>query len=199
MRKASNFLVVTLCTCLIVPFVTGCTRPAPPSPQGAAPAEKIEPTAAPVPGLPTTASPVQAEQPRQLQWVDAPPDIAVDRLVRAQLRKAQAQGQTLLVYAGATWCEPCRYFHDAAAAGKLDGRLGRLRIFAFDMDRDRDRLAAAGYQSQMIPLFAVPNADGRASGRQVGGAIKGPEAVDFLVPKLEDLLTVTGPGRGGQP
>jgi hypothetical protein len=114
--------------------------------------------------------------------------VDVQRAVRAQLKKAKAAGQTLMVYVGAAWCEPCKVFHDAAAGGQLDDRLGQLRVIAFDLDRDRDRLEAAGYRSPMIPLFALPRADGSASGRQHGGAVKGPEAIDFLLPRLQTLM-----------
>ncbi|MCA9700862.1 MAG: thioredoxin, partial [Myxococcales bacterium] len=53
---------------------------------------------------------------------------------------------------------------------------------------DRDRLAAAGYESKLIPLFVVPDADGRAGPRRTEGGIKGPNAVQNLTPRLQALL-----------
>jgi hypothetical protein len=94
----------------------------------------------------------------------------------------------LVVYVGATWCEPCRRFHDAAERGELDTKFPRLTLLEFDLDRDRERLAQAGYVSQYVPLFALPATDGVASGRQVEGAIKGEGAVAFIAPRLAELL-----------
>lgn len=98
-----------------------------------------------------------------------------------------ARGVPVLVYVGATWCEPCRDFHAAAAAGTLDAELAPLRFLEFDLDRDGDRLAAAGYRSELVPLFARPAADGRASGVQTDGVQKGGRYVEQLVPRIRAL------------
>lgn len=161
---------------------SACSRPAPPPPAPSAVQSD--------PAVVQTLRPLQRGLPTapRLVWFDAPASGDVQRAVRAQLKKAKAAGQTLLVYVGAAWCEPCEVFHKAAAAGELDERLGTLRVIAFDLDRDRERLEAAGYRSAMIPLFALPREDGAASGRQHGGAVKGREAIDFLVPRLQNLM-----------
>ena len=49
-------------------------------------------------------------------------------------------------------------------------------------------MAADGYASEMIPLFALPAADGKASGKAIQGSIKGDGAVGNLVPRLIELL-----------
>jgi thiol-disulfide isomerase/thioredoxin len=127
-------------------------------------------------------------RPHHLEWAPAQPagDVAVE--VKGELARARADGRRLLVYVGATWCEPCRRFHEAASAGKLDQRFGALRLLEFDFDRDGERLRAAGYVSHYIPLFAAPAADGRASGRQIQGSVKGDGAVGEIAPRLESLL-----------
>jgi hypothetical protein len=58
----------------------------------------------------------------------------------------------------------------------------------FDADRDGERLASAGYVSQLIPLFALPGPDGRASGKQVEGGIKGVGAVGNIAPRLKKMM-----------
>ena len=58
----------------------------------------------------------------------------------------------------------------------------------FDADRDLERLDAAGYRSDMIPLFALANDDGTATGKQTAGGIKGDGAVAQIVPRLRALL-----------
>jgi thiol-disulfide isomerase/thioredoxin len=122
-------------------------------------------------------------QPQRVTFHPAPAgDVAP--LVQKEMRHGH-----LLVYVGASWCEPCRRFHEAASAGKLDAQLGGLRLLEFDLDRDEPRLRAAGYVSQLIPLFAVPGPDGRASGRQIEGSIKGDGAVGQILPRLQALLT----------
>jgi len=126
--------------------------------------------------------------PRKLELIEAPPGGDVEPLITGELVQAVGVGDSLLVYVGASWCEPCRAFHDAAAAGRLDARLGGLRLLEFDADRDTDALVAAGYRSSLIPLFAVPRIDGRASGKQTEGAFKDRDAVEQLVPRLGALL-----------
>lgn len=123
-----------------------------------------------------------------VQLDDAPASGDVDVLVREALAKSTAEKRRLVVYVGATWCEPCRRFHEAAAKGELDATFPDLDMIVFDLDRDNERLAAAGYVSKYIPLFALPKADGTSSGKQVEGGIKGEGAVAFIAPKLQALL-----------
>src|SRR5262249_26972658 len=91
----------------------------------------------------------------------------------------------------ARWCEPCHRFHAAAARGELTGRLGTGRLIEPDLDWARSRRPTplrAGYQSSLIPLFALPGPDGHASGRQIEGSIKGEGAVGAINPRLLALL-----------
>ncbi len=122
------------------------------------------------------------------EFVAAPPAGEVDALVREALSRAAADKRRLVVYAGATWCEPCQRFHHAVERRELGASLQGVRFLEFDMDRDRERLIGAGYETKLIPLFALPAPDGRASGKQVEGGIKGEGAVGFILPRLEALL-----------
>ena len=154
---------------LLALLALGCSRPDPtPTPEPPAPSKS------------TSALPVET--------VAAPAEGEVQEIVRSALVKAKGEGRTLLVYVGASWCEPCQRFHQAAKAGQLDSAFPGLRLLELDLDRDGDRLKRAGYVSKMIPLFAVPREDGTASGRQIEGSIKGPGAVDQISPRLRALL-----------
>ncbi len=113
---------------------------------------------------------------------DVPP------LVTAALAEASRNRRRLLVYVGASWCEPCQAFHAAAARGDLDATLPGLTLLEFDADHDTPRLAAAGYAFKLIPLFAVPGPDGRASGRATSGAYKGGDYIAQLAPRVQALL-----------
>ena len=124
----------------------------------------------------------------KVELVDAPAAADVAPLIASELAKASRDGKQLVVYVGATWCEPCQRFHEAAAAGELDGQLGTLRLLVFDQDRDSSALVNAGYISEMIPLFAIPRPDGRASGNQIEGGIKGGGAVAQITPRLQKLI-----------
>lgn len=124
--------------------------------------------------------------PGKVEIVVAPPGVEVPPWVHAQVRAAA--GRDVLVYVGATWCEPCRHFHDAVTGGRLDVLFPRLTLLEFDLDRDEDRLTRAGYLSEMIPLFARPAPDGTASGRQIEGSVKGEGAVVELTPRLHALV-----------
>lgn len=125
--------------------------------------------------------------PRGIDFVAAPAGDVAPLVVR-ELARARRERRQLLVYLGATWCEPCRRFHQAASEHKLDRDFPSLRLLEFDDDRDAERLAAAGYAARLIPLFARPGDDGRASGRQIEGSIKGDGAVGEIAPRLRALL-----------
>lgn len=114
------------------------------------------------------------------------PEGEVATLVQREL--ARADGKRVLVYVGATWCEPCRRFHDTAQTGALDKVLPPTAFLEFDLDHDEERLRAAGYTSKYIPLFALPLAGGRASGKQIAGSVSGPGAPAEIAPRLQALL-----------
>ena len=142
---------------------------------------------APVAPSPQPVAADVAQKPH-MDLVSAPADGPIAAYVLAELARAQADKRRVLVYVGATWCEPCRRFHDAAKAGELDDAFADLRLLEFDLDRDRDRLAADGYRSEMIPLLALPGADGKGNGRGMQGSIKGEGAVAQMRPRLQELL-----------
>ncbi len=120
--------------------------------------------------------------------VSAPDRGEVAPIVRSAREQAVAQGQKLVVYVGATWCDPCTRFHNAVSRGELDATFPGLVLLEFDSDRDGERLAVAGYSSRYIPLLALPRQDGTASGKQVEGGIKGDGAVAVVTEKLKGLL-----------
>jgi thiol-disulfide isomerase/thioredoxin len=126
-------------------------------------------------------APAPVARPR-VELVEANPKGTVADAVKSQVGERK-----VVVYVGAVWCEPCVAFHKAAQAGQLDDELGDVRFVEFDADRDGDRLAAAGYQSRMIPLFAIPRADGSASGKQIEGSRKD-DPIGAIVPRLRALL-----------
>lgn len=127
--------------------------------------------------------------PAKLELIAAPKETRdVAAAVRAERDRARAQGRQLVVYVGATWCEPCKHFHEAAASGRLDDAFPRLTVLEFDHDVHEAGLTDAACRSEMIPLFAVPTEDGRCSDRRTAGAIKGPAAVDFIKPRLQAIL-----------
>lgn len=153
----------------------GCGRSNPAATRAEAPSPSVTP-------------PPQAKRALPVDLVPAPPDGNVQEIVQRELARARGDGRRLLVYVGASWCEPCQRFHQAARAGQVDALFPGLRLLEFDLDRDRDRLATAGYASKMIPLFALPRLDGAASGEQIEGSIKGAGAVDQIAPRLQALL-----------
>ncbi len=133
-----------------------------------------------------TVSPKSTE-PVRADMVMASPGL-VKELVYEALQRAEKDGRRLVVYVGATWCEPCEVFSEALRAGELPSSLADLRVLKFDNDADEQRLADANYGGQMIPRFVKPRADGTGSSNRFEGSIKGPGAVDNIAPKLEALL-----------
>jgi len=147
-----------------------------------------EDATATAPAHPSASAPAGHPSSGHVRIDPAPPTGDVEPIVRDALARAAAEKRRLVVYVGARWCEPCRRFHEAAARGQLDATFPDLTLLDFDLDRDGERLASAGYVSKYIPLFALPNADGTSSGKQVEGGIKGEGAVAFLTPRLQQLL-----------
>jgi thiol-disulfide isomerase/thioredoxin len=157
------------CIALLAPTLGGCRASAP---------EPLSVDAAPAQTTP------------HVRIVEAPAVGDVAPIVRDAVAEAKAGVKgAFVVYVGATWCEPCQRFHHAAEQGELDAAFPGMTLLEFDLDRDRDRLKAAGYTSKLIPLFALPADDGTASGKQVEGGIKGEGAVGFMVPRLQAILT----------
>ena len=106
----------------------------------------------------------------KLELVDAPPTPAggtAATWIAGEVTRAQHDGKQLVVYVGASWCEPCQQFHHAVEKGELDELLTGVNILEFDLDADRDALAKDGYSSELIPLFVSPENDGKASPRRI--------------------------------
>jgi hypothetical protein len=116
--------------------------------------------------------------------IEAADDTDALSLIRTKRLEAKAEHRVLVVYVGAKWCEPCERFRHELASGALDQRLGRVTLLAFDVDRDGDRLAAAGYRYSFVPFVGLPGADGRpAETQQATG--KGGDAWRELLAKLD--------------
>lgn len=111
---------------------------------------------------------------------------SVDALVRDAI--AAADAKRVVVYVGASWCEPCTRFHEAVERGELDAQLAGVRFLEFDADEHTKILDAAGYGGRLIPRFAVPGTDGRGTDAKIEGGIKGDGAVPHIMRRLEELL-----------
>lgn len=168
-------------------LLTACARPSEPVP---APTSEPQVTPrAPDTPLPPVASPPKPVEPKPLAVEIVPAPAGPVAQMVAERLQTLGKDRTLLVDVGATWCEPCRRLHDAARQGRLDREFPGLVLIEFDWDRDQDRLRAAGYDSKLLPLLAIPRSDGRMSERILTGSVKGEAAVDGnLVPRLHDLL-----------
>lgn len=110
-------------------------------------------------------------------------------LVKAELAKAEADGVKLVLYVGATWCEPCTRFHDKVIEGGLDAELAGVRFLEFDLDAHEALLAEARCASKLVPLFARAEPDGTCSRtKRTEGAVKGEGAVGVILPRLSAIL-----------
>lgn len=172
-------------------LVTACSRADAP-----APAEK-DPSPPPTARTPVVASasapaPVAPPGPlvlaRGVRIAHAPAGDDAAAVIKAERERASASGRDLVVYVGAKWCEPCQRFHAAAERGELDAEFPNLTLLEFDVDVDRERLVTAGYHSELIPLFVLPGADGRATNKRFEGSVKGDRAVSNIAPRLRQIL-----------
>ena len=124
-----------------------------------------------------------------LQIVEAPAGTSdVAALVRQTMERVEASHRRLVVYVGATWCEPCQQIHAAAVAHRLDGEFPDLSLLEFDLDRDEAALTQAGYTSKLIPLFVVPNSDGTAGPHRISGGVHDGDNVKLLSAELHRML-----------
>lgn len=96
-----------------------------------------------------------------LKVVNAAQDSDALSQIRTKRLEAKAEGRVLVVYVGATWCEPCKKMKEEIESGRLDARLGKTTFLAFDADKDQDRLGGAGYTFKFVPYVALPGPDGR--------------------------------------
>jgi thiol-disulfide isomerase/thioredoxin len=125
---------------------------------------------------------------RGVRIVAAGPGDDAATVIRAERDRASADGRDVVVYVGAKWCEPCQRFHAAVERGELDADFPTLSLIAFDLDVDKERLVSAGYVSELIPLFVIPGADGRATSKRFEGSVKGDRAVANIAPRLRQIL-----------
>jgi hypothetical protein len=169
-RASSARQVITLAFALLA-----CSRSEP----EAKPEPK--PVSAPAPTGPLIAA-------RGVRVVKAPANPDAAAAIREELERTKTVGRDLVVYVGAPWCEPCQRFHHAAERGELDSDFPTLTLIEFNLDVDGARLERAGYKSELIPLFVLPDGDGRASDRRFEGSIKGDRAVANIAPRLRALV-----------
>ena len=99
--------------------------------------------------------------------------------IRSEVARGQRDGRKVVVYVGASWCDPCVRFKAA---------IEDVRFVVTDLDTDGPALASAGCASTMVPLFARANADGTCSSKRTEGGIKGDGAVAFMLPRLKAVL-----------
>src|SRR6187549_2800190 len=174
LRVVIRSLIAPLLATLLVPLLLSCGR-APSKPR-----KDSSPAAA-------ASIAAKAPPPKFLHYPRK--GSAIEPWVQEQVELAEAAHSRVLVYVGASWCEPCQRFHQAVERGELNGTLNGLRFLEFDQDQDASALKTAGYVYQYIPVLALPDPDGRNHGQMISGSIKGSRAVqENLVPRLQALL-----------
>jgi hypothetical protein len=158
---------------LLLAILVGCKS----SPEIPPPPAQATVSAAPL------VSAARAEKPH-VRLIDADPDSDALSIIRTKRLEAKSESRVLVVYVGASWCEPCKRFKSELQSGRLDDRLSKVTLLAFDADKDVDRLGAAGYTFKFIPSVALPGADGHPTDTQQATG-KGGEAWRELLAKLD--------------
>lgn len=136
-----------------------------------------------------SSSPSASAKPEPPRLVPVPTGLNDGRAwVTAEL--AANAHRPVILYVGATWCEPCKAFHDALAAGALDEELAGAIFLEFDLDRHGALLGPddLACESKLVPLFARPNADGTCGAARVEGGLKGAQALASVVPRVKKLV-----------
>ncbi|MFO0547615.1 MAG: thioredoxin family protein [Polyangiaceae bacterium] len=136
---------------------------------------------------PAQSTSARAQGPKP-EFVPVPAGVTGKTWIQSELARADRDGVKLVVYVGATWCEPCKAFHEALASGALDQKLAGVRFLDFDLESHAAALQDAECQSKLIPLFARPTTDGTCGAQRTEGGIKGSGAVDYMLPHLLGIL-----------
>jgi hypothetical protein len=144
--------------------------------------------AAPDPGSSSSAAAPQGPNPPKVEWVRIPSAAEPAPFIVSEMARAEADHKRLLVYVGATWCQPCQRFHKAAEAGELDSVFPELRLVELDNDADASVIQELNCGSRLIPMFSAPDSSGHCTSKRIEGGIKGDGAVGFIAPRLRDLL-----------
>jgi thiol-disulfide isomerase/thioredoxin len=144
--------------------------------------------ATPDPAASSAPASTTSPKPPNVEWVTVPEGAEPAAFVTSELARAKSDHKKLLVYVGATWCEPCQRFHKAAQAGELDNVFPDIRLVDLDADKDAAIVDALDCRSQLIPLFSMPDESGHCSAKRVEGGIKGDGAVGYIAPRLRSLL-----------
>jgi hypothetical protein len=125
-----------------------------------------------------------------LEWVVINDVSNVAKTVKRELEQAAEDKKKLIVYVGATWCLPCKEFYRASLEPDFGPELSGVRLIKFDLDKHQTLLTRAGYGSELIPLFVVPDAEGRGTGRRFYGTkYKGQEGTNDLQKRLVALTS----------
>ncbi|HQY60324.1 MAG TPA: hypothetical protein PK141_02940 [Polyangiaceae bacterium] len=167
-RPQRSLLVRAALVALVAVALGACSREVPREPvvreptgsTAASPA--VSPVSAPAASAVAPASAAApARGAARLAFLAPPADADLGAFLRTERLRAKAGGRLLVVYAGASWCPPCKRFHAAAHGGELDADLGATTLVELDADNDRARLEALGYMYKNIPYFAIPGENGR--------------------------------------
>jgi hypothetical protein len=166
--------------------------PASSTPSGASAAASAPPPSTAPHIIPGPLPSAKAGRTGHLDFIAGPPG-DVRLIVLAASRAAATRGHRLLLYSCTPKSDLCGRFKGAALSGDLDGSIPAVTFIEFDGEDDHDRLAAAGYTSQVMPSFVVPAADGRASPQVVEGGATGKAVISFLAMRLQRLLMSATP------
>jgi thiol-disulfide isomerase/thioredoxin len=104
----------------------------------------------------------------------------------AEVKKAQALGQTPFVEFDATWCPPCQAITASLAAKNklmLNAYSG-IYLIHVDIDEWRSDISQAGFNFSGIPVFFALNKDGKPTGAVVDGGAWGEDIPENIAPVL---------------
>jgi len=90
-------------------------------------------------------------------------------LLAAQVERAKGKGLVPIVEFYADWCPPCRAFQQALEHPRMREALRGTLLIKVNAEDWQDKMKGTGYVVRSIPLFVLPNADGRPSDKILDG------------------------------
>jgi hypothetical protein len=105
-------------------------------------------------------------------------------LLREHVTRARDKRLRPFVEFYADWCKPCRDLSALMEGGRMIEALRSTYIIKVNVDDWQDKLRGTGFVPREIPVFYAIGGDGRPTGRQILGYLKGEKASEKLIHRL---------------